>query len=388
MRRPLVMAPETGSLATRLYTSLIASQYMTAQDASKRPSSLTGRGHAEMQTSSGTSQTASAQSQAGHLAADATDAGMGTAELVAILLSVLWVLLVLALFLLAPADQGLAEWMPTLLTALAVALPLVMIWVGTSALRSARVMRSESQRLQAAIDSLRHSYLTHAHQNPAAGEPTVSQKLEEIAETARKTETALATFQSSRHTPTRPAIPAEASKLATEDQGSLALGTQAADIAPPLPAEQFIRALNFPETAEDEAGFTALRAALKDRKAAKVVQAAQDVLTLLSQDGIYMDDLRPDMARPEIWRQFAQGARGRSVAALGGVRDRTSLALTSARMKQDPIFRDAAHHFLRRFDRMFSEFEGEASDGEISALGDTRTARAFMLLGRVAGTFD
>ena len=109
---------------------------------------------------------------------------------------------------------------------------------------------------------------------------------------------------------------------------------------------------------------------------------------MLSQDGIYMDDLRPDMARPEVWRQFAQGARGRSVAALGGVRDRSSLALTAGRMKQDPIFRDAAHHFLRRFDQMFVEFETEASDAEISALGETRTARAFMLLGRVAGTFD
>lgn len=354
---------------------------MTAQDAPHRPSSHSGRGNAETQSNN-------KRAQLGQIGGDESDAGMGTAELVAILLSALWLLVVLALYLLVPADQGISQWTPTLLSVLAIAMPLVMIWVGTSALRSARVMRSESQRLQAAIDSLRHSYLTHAQQHAAAGEPSVSQKLEEIAETARKTETALATFQSSRNAPKRPAIPAEATKLATEDQGSLALGTQAEDIAPPLPAELFIRALNFPETAEDEEGFTALRAALKDRKAAKVVQAAQDVLTLLSQDGIYMDDLRPDMARPEIWRQFAQGARGRSVAALGGVRDRTSLALTSARMKQDPIFRDAAHHFLRRFDRMFSDFEGEATDGEISALGDTRTARAFMLLGRVAGTFD
>jgi hypothetical protein len=339
---------------------------MTAQDASKRLSPLAGRGPNAGQP----------------------EAGMGSAEVVAILLSALWLLVILGLYLLAPADQGIAHWTPTVLTALAIVMPLVMIWVGTSALRAARVMRSENQRLQAAIDSLRHSYLTHVQQTEAAGEPTVSQKLEEIAEAARKTETALATFQSSRHGPARPAIPAEASKLATEDQGSLALGTSAEDMAPPLPAEQFIRALNFPETAEDEDGFTALRAALKDRKAAQVVQAAQDVLTLLSQDGIYMDDLRPDMARPEIWRQFAQGTRGRAVAALGGVRDRTSLALTSARMKQDPIFRDAAHHFLRRFDRMFAEFETDASDGEITALGDTRTARAFMLLGRVAGTFD
>ena len=57
-------------------------------------------------------------------------------------------------------------------------------------------------------------------------------------------------------------------------------------------------------------------------------------------------------------------------------------------MRQDPIFRDAAHHFLRRFDRTFAEFEKQATDEEISMLADTRTARAFMLLGRCAGTFD
>jgi hypothetical protein len=57
-------------------------------------------------------------------------------------------------------------------------------------------------------------------------------------------------------------------------------------------------------------------------------------------------------------------------------------------MKQDTIFRDAAHHFLRLFDRMISQFAETASDAEISDLSDTRTARAFMLLGRVAGTFD
>ena len=71
-----------------------------------------------------------------------------------------------------------------------------------------------------------------------------------------------------------------------------------------------------------------------------------------------------------------------------GVRDRWSLALTADRMKQSPIFRDAAHHFLRRFDHSFAGFETRASDADIGAFSDTRTARAFMLLGRVAGTFD
>ena len=101
-----------------------------------------------------------------------------------------------------------------------------------------------------------------------------------------------------------------------------------------------------------------------------------------------MDDLRPDRAKPDIWRRFAQGERGRTIAALGGVRDRSSLALTSGRMRQDTIFRDTAHHFLRQFDKTFQEFERNASDQEIAALAETRTARAFMLLGRVTGIFD
>ena len=57
-------------------------------------------------------------------------------------------------------------------------------------------------------------------------------------------------------------------------------------------------------------------------------------------------------------------------------------------MKSDPVFRDAAHHFLRSFDRAFAEVEGTMTDQEIAALTDTRSARAFMLLGRVTGTFD
>ncbi|ATG42203.1 hypothetical protein PhaeoP18_00237 [Phaeobacter piscinae] len=314
----------------------------------------------------------------------------GLIEAAALGLSALWFLVVVAIFVLGgTADAPAAGWPDILLRIVAVILPVLLIWVGAIALRSAQVMRDESQRLHAAIDGMRNAYIAHAQQAASVAEPSVTRKLDEIAAATRKTETALATFHTSRRDRPMPGISTTAAAGGeVTDQGLLALGTPAEDLATPLPSTQLIRALNFPETAEDEEGFAALRLALQDRKAAQVIQAAQDVLTLLSQDGIYMDDLRPDMARPEIWRQFAQGTRGRAVAALGGVRDRSSLALTSARMKQDPIFRDAAHHFLRRFDQMLAEFEEEASDTDISSLGETRTARAFMLLGRVAGTFD
>ena len=317
--------------------------------------------------------------------------GVTGIEVVALILSAIWLLGAAAFFLLSEngTDTSGAGGLRFVITMLAVFMPVAMIWVAATAARSSWVMREESQRLQAAIDAIRQAYIAQQQGRDISKEPSVARKLDEIAAATRNTETALATFHTRRDGDGAPrSAMSRAQAPDTGDQRALALGTTAEEMAPPLATEDFIRALNFPETAEDEEGFAALRKAMRDRGTAHLVQASQDILTLLSQDGIYMDDLRPDRARPEIWRQFASGARGRAVAALGGVRDRSSLALTAGRMKQDPIFRDAAHHFLRRFDTAISAFAETASDAELSALGDTRTARAFMLLGRVAGTFD
>lgn len=333
-----------------------------------------------------------------------TSSPVSGGEVIGLVLSGLWLAGCLAFFLILGAgDAGAgADPLRFVMTIVAIVMPVAIIWVAVAAMRSARIMREESQRLQAAVDGLRTAYI---QQQQGLGGGTsqaskVEQKLDEIAQVSRKTETALATFTSIRpgapvaDAPgSSPAAPALASAKSDDtpdatDQTSLALGTRAEEIAEPLSIGDFIRALHFPETAEDADGFRALRRALEDRQVAGLVQASQDVLTLLSQDGIYMDDLRPDRARPEVWRKFAAGERGRSVAVLGGVRDRSSLALSAGRMKKDPIFRDAVHHFLRRFDQTFAEFEKNASDADIAAMADTRTARAFMLLGRVAGTFD
>lgn len=316
--------------------------------------------------------------------------GLTMIEVIAIVLSGVWLAGVAVFFLTLPdaatsGGEGM-ESLRFLMTIMAVFMPVAMIWVAATAAKASRVMREESQRLQTAIDAIRQSYIA---QNQGRGGPTdssVQRKLDEIAAAARKTETALATFTSQRRDTAQ--APAPTLILPADDQPTLALGTRVEDIGPPLSSTDFIRALNFPETAEDEEGFAALRRALRDRTAAQLITAAQDVLTLLSQDGIYMDDLRPDRARIEVWRAFAAGGRGKTIAALGGIRDRSSLALTAGRMKQDPIFRDAAHHFLRKFDTTFAGFAPDATDSEIQALAETRTARAFMLLGRVAGTFD
>lgn len=315
--------------------------------------------------------------------------GPSKIEFIALALSIGWMTVVVIFFILLPPSSDAASFdsLRFVLTLMAVFMPVAMIWVAVTAARSARVMREEAQRLHAAIDGMRHTYMSERQGRPAGIgiEPTVEKKLSEIAQATRKTETALATFTSSRDAQK---ILTERAKAPVDDQPKLALGTSADDIAPALMNSDLIRALNFPDTEQDTIGFAALRRALKDRNARQLVQASQDLLTLLSQDGIYMDDLRPDRARPELWRRFARGERGRPMAALGGIRDRSSLALAAGRMREDTIFRDAAHHFLRKFDHMLQSFESIASDEEIADLSETRTARAFMLMGRVTGAFD
>jgi len=321
---------------------------------------------------------------------------LGISEMIALGLSGLWLLGSLIFFVvLGGASASASDALRFIMVLIAVFLPVAVIWLAASAARSARVMRDESARLQSALNTMRQSFVEAQHAHVLGSRPAdLTRKLEEIAEKQQRTEDALATFVSSRprmDARLAPPPPMKTVNTAVEEdtgQTRLALGTQAEDLAPPVAPEDLIRAINFPENAEDEAGFAALRRALTDRKVATLIQAAQDVLTLLSQDGIYMDDLRPDQARPEIWRRFASGARGREVAALGGIRDRSSLALTAGRMRQDPIFRDAGHHFLRRFDEMLSSVEPRLDDEQLALLGTTRTARAFMLLGRVTHTFD
>ncbi|MEL7175436.1 MAG: hypothetical protein AAGK28_02825 [Pseudomonadota bacterium] len=307
-------------------------------------------------------------------------------EMIAIAVSLIWVLGVALFFWMTPSEQGGFDGVRFIVVFLAVFMPVAMIWIAASAARSTRIMREEASRLQAAVDGMRKSYIAQQQTAGMALKPAVERKLDEIAQSTKKAENAIATFTTTREPARAPLAPKV--EAPGQDQPALELGTPSEALGPPLSTEDLLRALHFPENAEDTSGFAALRRALRDRQAAGLIQAAQDVLTLLSQDGIYMDDLRYDRARPELWRRFAMGERGRGVAGLGGVRDRSSLALSAGRMKQDTIFRDAAHHFLRRFDRMLIAFEPTANDAELAALSDTRTARAFMLLGRVTGMFD
>ena len=318
---------------------------------------------------------------------------LAAAEIVALVVSAIW-LVMIGGFLAFADTSGDGAGMPgKIMVLVAIVVPVALIWVAALTARTARTMRSETRRLQAALEAMRHAYITQAQAGVVRN--SVESKLDEIAASAKLAESAIVTFTSRRDAgATQPsadrkaALAAPRADGAAEEQPALALGTPAETLSEPISVSDFIKAVNFPDNASDKEGFRALRRALDDRSVARLIPASQDTLTLLSQDGIYMDDLKPDRARPELWRRFAQGERGRTIAGLGGVRDRSSLALTAGRMRKDAIFRDTAHHFLRQFDKTFAEFEKNATDSEIADLAETRTARAFMLLGRVTGIFD
>lgn len=155
-----------------------------------------------------------------------------------------------------------------------------------------------------------------------------------------------------------------------------------------LATAELIRALDFPRDADDGAGFDALRAALRHHGLAQMLQAAEDVLNLLSQEGVFVDELPMAPVDVRAWRRFMAGARGPEVGAVGGIHDPEAMGIARRLMRSDTIFRDTALFFQRRFDAVLGEFAGGTSDAELAALAGTRSGRAFMLLARLSGSLD
>ncbi|MCG3269413.1 hypothetical protein [Yoonia sp. I 8.24] len=265
-----------------------------------------------------------------------------------------WLAVLAVLFLLAPpqivTDAGF-DSLRFVALVVVTCLPVAVALLAAAGLRAHRKLRDDAFRMQSALDALRQTRASQpAPQRPVDTKP--AQKPEPAPE------------------PKPTAVSVAAAPTSSLDPIDL------------------IRALNFPNTEDDAEGFAALRAALRDPQARQLVQASQDVLTLLSQDGIYMDDLEVAPASAELWRKFAAGTRGAAIAGLGGVADPEALAAVMHRKKDDTIFRDSMLHFLRYFDKMLAQFAPEISDDALLILAETRSARAFMLLGRAVGTFD
>lgn len=285
-----------------------------------------------------------------------------------ILAGAAWLLLVALFWVLAPEGEGTQGGISRLATAMATVLPLALIWLAVRTTRAITLLRAEADDLRQRLSQLRDMAATRGGPPPRAVPET-----EPAAEPDRPVRAPA------------PAAPRPMPRPAADPRPQPARADGPAAVH--VDAETLIRALNFPDGPDDVDAIDALRHALKDPAHSKVLRAAQDVVTLMAGQDVYMDDLPPEMARPDVWRRYAAGERGSAVAALGGIHHQPALEIAATMLREDEIFRDTAHHFLRHFDGLTVRLVPELDDLQIAVLADSRSSRAFMLLGRVSGVF-
>lgn len=292
---------------------------------------------------------------------------------IGIALTAAWLFLMALFWVLAPGGDGSAGGVARLVAAAGAILPLALIWMAVTLARSIAMLRAEADDLRERLAQMREMAATRSLP-------------------PRREADAPALIKSAIPTPaTLPAPPPPPTAVANprprpSDTRQAAMRFDAPESVAVSP-ETLIRALNFPDGPEDADAIAAMREALRDHDNSRLLRAAQDVVTLLAGQDLYMDDLPADPSNPSVWRRFAEGTRGSGVAALGGIHDEMALQIAADYLRGDEIFRDAAHHFLRQFDTAITRLVPELDDAEIEVLAETRSARAFMLLGRVAGIF-
>ncbi len=271
-----------------------------------------------------------------------------------------------------------------LLFAMAAILPIILVWIAVLLLRRVGEVQRDARDLATALKR----FQAGPAGNPAARVTPSSRqgaetnaKLGALSAQMQQVEKALVAILSAQ-VPPEPAQSPEAEapapvKAPVESTSGHVLNW-----------DELLHALNFPTDEKDQDGFRALRIAMGHQNTSQCLRAAEDIMNLLAQDGIYTDDLSPEIAPAALWRKFAKGARGEEVSAVGGIHDPAAVAKVRSRMRSDPIFRDAALHFQRQFDAILQDFCREGTDRQVLDLANTRTGRTFMLLGRVSGMFN
>ncbi|MFK5996849.1 MAG: hypothetical protein QM492_01940 [Rhodobacterales bacterium] len=321
-----------------------------------------------------------------------------TALIMAIVLSTIWLAGLATIFYFYPESARQISYDQSLSALIAVGLflPLILIWIAALLARSLTSMRAEMANLRKSIARMDETLHIEIGEHAETRDRWIQSQLAQIVEHAKTTNSHVSvlvdeTLAEQGRTPPPRETTALSQKTAPpvdEAQAALPLPDDGKAPGTPITIRELIKALNFPDDEKDTDGFRVLQRALKDHTTSKLVHSAQAVLTMLSEDGIYMDDLRLEKPDTSAWRQFAKGARGKDVAALGMIRDRTALTLTKTRLQNDTAFRETVHGFLKQFDTILAEFEKTAKDSELEEMGETRSASAFMLLGRVSGAFD
>lgn len=291
--------------------------------------------------------------------------------------SLAWLLLTALFWLLGPDAPAQGSGLMRLASVVSVIMPLALIWLAVGLARTIDNLRQEANDLrvqmvhmQGSDASADDSTLPEAHfrQGPA---PVSAPLARQSTKTAG-------------NPPAKPKAHAPLPK-ARDPRPSAARADAPASV--PVELEDLVLAANFPNGPDDHETIDALRAALRDHDAARVLRAGQDMITLLAGASIYMDHLQPEVPDLSLWRRFAAGERGAHMSQIGTIADDEVVQTVVDLLKSDVIFQDAAHHFLRYFDLAVTRWAPSMSDAQLDQFADSRSARAFLLLGQAKGIF-
>ena len=151
---------------------------------------------------------------------------------------------------------------------------------------------------------------------------------------------------------------------------------------------KFVKAANFPDSEDDRETLDALYAVLSDRDAAGLLQAAEDTLSGLADIGLFMEDMLPHHAPAEVWRRYIVENDAAEAMELGGVRDAHAIEDVIAALNDKADFASTSDKFLKRYEDIVARMFNEGQDPELVVqLADSRSGRAYMLLGRSSGRF-
>lgn len=142
-----------------------------------------------------------------------------------------------------------------------------------------------------------------------------------------------------------------------------------------------VRALNFAEDADDVEGFKAVETATRNSTAKLVLDASMTVLNSLARHDIIMDDLRPSIEKPNAWRKYSEPGVEKDITALGSIGKLDYLKLVSGLYGEEKEFRSQADRLTNAIESHIGGFVSLAADHEILAFADSRTLRAFLLVG-------
>lgn len=290
-----------------------------------------------------------------------------------------WVVLVVLFMLLGPDDTG-RSGAQRLMSVVGILLPLVLIWMAVWFAQSLAALRDEATNLRDLLGHMRRQAGDPSDVTPAEPRRDADAALPPAAPRPQQAAMRPATPAA------RPAMAPRASAPRPVDSRQATLG-----LDPPPPPEltptELLLSLNFPDGPDDREAIRSLRLALADPEMARLIRAAQDVVTLLAGQGAYMDELALEQGEAALWRRFAEGARGDSMRGLAVVEDPRILEIAGNMIRNDEVFRDAAHHFLRHYDRVMVSTAQVYGDDMLAALAETRSGRAFTLLAQVSGMF-